>query len=144
MLTANWWPWYDFELHARVPARSFRPVPAVDGGLFTMTRRETPLTTLVRLAKLRWRSEYDYRGMKQALGLFHFEGRTWNGWHHHVTLVSVTHAFRTLQRLARAPKAPCRPEPPPSRPRAPDNPCDSEPAPAPPICHRDIPTRIRI
>ncbi|MFF3129994.1 IS701 family transposase, partial [Streptomyces sp. NPDC057908] len=41
---------------------------------------------------------------KQALGLAHFEGRTWTGWHHHVTLVSVAHAFCTLQRLARAPK----------------------------------------
>ncbi|MCX4722421.1 IS701 family transposase [Streptomyces sp. NBC_00963] len=65
---------------------------------------DTPLTTLVRLAKLRWRIEHDYREMKQALGLTHFEGRTFNGWHHHVTLVSVAHAFCTLQRLARAPK----------------------------------------
>jgi SRSO17 transposase len=65
---------------------------------------DTPLTTLVRLAKLRWRIEHDYREMKQALGLAHFEGRTWAGWHHHVTLVSVAHAFCTLQRLARAPK----------------------------------------
>ncbi|WP_331744919.1 IS701 family transposase (plasmid) [Streptomyces sp. NBC_01136] len=64
-----------------------------------------PLTTLVRLAKLRWRIEHDYREMKQALGLAHFEGRTWNGWHHHVTLVSAAHVFCTLQRLARAPKA---------------------------------------
>ncbi|MGW5782347.1 IS701 family transposase [Streptomyces sp. NPDC003863] len=65
---------------------------------------DTPLTTLARLAKLRWRIEHDYREMKQALGLAHFEGRTWPGWHHHVTLVSVAHAFCTLQRLARAPK----------------------------------------
>ncbi|MBB4893360.1 SRSO17 transposase [Streptomyces olivoverticillatus] len=65
---------------------------------------DTPLTTLVRLAKLRWRIEHDYREMKQALGLAHFEGRTWQGWHHHVTLVSAAHAFCTLQRLARAPK----------------------------------------
>ncbi|MFF7191966.1 IS701 family transposase [Streptomyces sp. NPDC008222] len=63
-----------------------------------------PLATLVRLAKLRWRIEHDYRETKQALGLSHFESRTWGGWHHHVTLVSVAHAFRTLQRLARAPK----------------------------------------
>ncbi|WP_307135696.1 IS701 family transposase [Streptomyces aurantiacus] len=63
-----------------------------------------PLATLVRLAKLRWRIEHDYREMKQALGLAHFEGRTWNGWHHHVTLVAAAHAFCTLQRLARAPK----------------------------------------
>lgn len=65
----------------------------------------TPLTTLVRLAKLRWRIEHDYREMKQALGLAHFEGRTWGGWHHHVTLVSVAHAFCTLQRLAQSPKS---------------------------------------
>ncbi|WP_417801248.1 IS701 family transposase [Streptomyces sp. NRRL S-448] len=65
---------------------------------------DTPLTTLVRLAELRWRIEHDYREMKQALGLDHFEGRTWTGWHHHVTLVSVAHAFCTLQRLAHAPK----------------------------------------
>ncbi|RNL71029.1 IS701 family transposase [Streptomyces sp. I6] len=65
---------------------------------------DTPLTTLVRLAKLRWRIEHDYREMKQALGLAHFEGRTWNGWHHHVTLVSAAHAFCTLQRMAQAPK----------------------------------------
>lgn len=57
----------------------------------------TALTTLVRLAKLRRRIEHDYREMKQALGLAHFEGRTWNGWHHHVTLVSIAHAFCTLQ-----------------------------------------------
>ncbi|MGI8329255.1 23S ribosomal RNA methyltransferase Erm [Actinomadura scrupuli] len=43
MLTASWWPWYEFELHARVPARSFRPVPSVDGGLLSMSRRATPL-----------------------------------------------------------------------------------------------------
>ncbi|MFE4832092.1 IS701 family transposase [Streptomyces sp. NPDC056672] len=72
---------------------------------------DTPLTTLVRPAKPRRRIEHDYREMKQALGLTHFEGRTFNGWHHHVTLVSAAHAFCTLQRLARTPKetAPARP-----------------------------------
>ncbi|OON72198.1 hypothetical protein B1H18_30590 [Streptomyces tsukubensis] len=43
-------------------------------------------------------------GVKQALGLAHFEGRTWPGWHHHVTLVPVAHAFWTLQRLNSSPK----------------------------------------
>jgi 23S rRNA (adenine-N6)-dimethyltransferase len=43
MLTAAWWPWFGFALHARVPARAFRPMPSVDGGLLTMTRRGTPL-----------------------------------------------------------------------------------------------------
>ncbi|WP_442810414.1 MULTISPECIES: transposase [unclassified Streptomyces] len=65
----------------------------------------TPLTTLVRLAKLRWRIEHDYRELKQPLGLVHFEGRSFNGWHHLVTLASLTHAFCTLRRLATAPKA---------------------------------------
>ncbi|RSO09969.1 IS701 family transposase [Streptomyces sp. WAC 05379] len=65
---------------------------------------DTPLATLVRTAKLRWRIEHDYREMKQALGPAHFEGRTWRGWHHHVTLVSVAHAFCTLQRITRSPK----------------------------------------
>jgi SRSO17 transposase len=58
-----------------------------------------PLVELVRLARLRWRVEQDYRELKGALGLDHFEGRGWVGWHHHVTLVSVAHGFLTLQRL---------------------------------------------
>jgi SRSO17 transposase len=59
----------------------------------------TPLVDLVRLARLRWRVEQDYRELKGALGLDHFEGRGWVGWHHHVTLVSVAHGFLTLERL---------------------------------------------
>jgi hypothetical protein len=43
--------------------------------------------------------EHDYRELKDARGLDHFEGRSWIGWHHHVTLVSVAHAFVTLERL---------------------------------------------
>ncbi|MGH3599545.1 MAG: IS701 family transposase [Pseudonocardiaceae bacterium] len=59
---------------------------------------DTELETLVRLGKLRWRIEQDYRELKDALGLDHFEGRTYRGWNHHVTLVTVAHAFLTLQR----------------------------------------------
>ena len=62
---------------------------------------DTPLVTLVRLGKLRWRIEQDYRELKGALGLDHYEGRSWPGWHHHVTLVSVAHGFLTLERLGR-------------------------------------------
>jgi SRSO17 transposase len=69
---------------------------------------DTPLQQLVHLAKLRWRVEHDYRELKDALGLDHFEGRSWQGWHHHVTLVSVAHAFVTLERLD--PKRLRRPE----------------------------------
>ncbi|MFF4507555.1 IS701 family transposase [Streptomyces sp. NPDC001401] len=63
----------------------------------------TPTADLVRWAKMRWRIEHDYRELKHGLGLDHFEGRTWRGWHHHVTLVTTAQAFLTLQRLA--PKA---------------------------------------
>jgi SRSO17 transposase len=54
---------------------------------------------LVGLARLRWRVEQDYRELKGALGLDHFEGRGFLGWLHHVTLVSVAHGFLTLERL---------------------------------------------
>ncbi|GII01083.1 hypothetical protein Pta02_30910 [Planobispora takensis] len=64
---------------------------------------DSALRTLVRAAKARWRVEHDYRELKQALGLAHFEGRTWPGWHHHVVLISIAHAFVTTERLA--PKA---------------------------------------
>jgi SRSO17 transposase len=59
----------------------------------------TPLVELVRLARLRWRVEQDYRELKGALGLDHFQGRGFLGWHHHVTLASVAHGFLTLERL---------------------------------------------
>jgi SRSO17 transposase len=61
----------------------------------------TPIVELVRLGKLRWRVEQDYRELKGALGLDHFEGRSLPGWHHHVTLVGVAHGFLTLERLRR-------------------------------------------
>jgi SRSO17 transposase len=62
---------------------------------------DTPIVGLVRLGKLRWRIEHDYRELKGALGLDHYEGRSFGGWHHHVTLVSVAHGFLTLERLRR-------------------------------------------
>jgi 23S rRNA (adenine-N6)-dimethyltransferase len=42
-LTAAWWPWYAFDVLSRVPARAFRPVPSVDGGVLAITRRAEPL-----------------------------------------------------------------------------------------------------
>jgi SRSO17 transposase len=59
---------------------------------------DTPITELVRLGKIRWRIEHDYRELKEALGLDHFEGRTWAGWHRHVTLVTAAHLFATTLR----------------------------------------------
>lgn len=43
LMTAEWWPWYDFALVERIPARAFAPVPAVDAGILVITRRATPL-----------------------------------------------------------------------------------------------------
>lgn len=53
---------------------------------------------LVYLAKLRWRIERDYQEMKGELGLDHFEGRTWSGFHHHCAMVAAAHAFLALER----------------------------------------------
>jgi SRSO17 transposase len=58
----------------------------------------TPKKRLVYLAKLRWRIERDYQELKGELGLDHFEGRGWRGFHHHVACVAAAHAFLTLQR----------------------------------------------
>lgn len=65
-----------------------------------------PLRRLVGLAKGRWRIEQDYRELKDELGLDHFEGRSWPGWHHHVTLVSMAHAFLVLETLSRKKNGP--------------------------------------
>jgi SRSO17 transposase len=53
----------------------------------------------VRVAKSRWKIEQDYQQLKEELGLDHYEGRNWTGWHHHVTLVMLAHAFLTLEML---------------------------------------------
>jgi SRSO17 transposase len=54
---------------------------------------------LARLARLRWQIELDYRQLKGELGLDHYEGRSYLGWHHHTALVTAAHAFLTLERL---------------------------------------------
>jgi SRSO17 transposase len=57
------------------------------------------LKQLVRRAKLRWRVERDYQDLKGEIGLDHFEGRTYPGWHHHVTLTMAAYAFLVTVRL---------------------------------------------
>jgi SRSO17 transposase len=64
----------------------------------------TPITELVRLAKIRWRVEHDYRELKTGLGLARFEGRSFTGWHRHVTLAVLAQAFCTMIRTG--PKVP--------------------------------------
>jgi SRSO17 transposase len=67
---------------------------------------DTPHAQLARLARLRWKIELDYRQLKGELGLDHYEGRSWLGWHHHTALVTAAHGFVTLERLS-----PFRPRP---------------------------------
>jgi len=43
--------------------------------------------------------EQDYLQLKDELGLDHYEGRNWAGWHHHISMVMVAHAFLTLESL---------------------------------------------
>jgi SRSO17 transposase len=63
----------------------------------------TPLKQLVRTAKLRWRIEYDFLELKQELGLNHFEGRSWRGFHHHATLCIAAYGFLVAERCAFSP-----------------------------------------
>lgn len=65
---------------------------------FSNLPEEVSLRRLVRLAKLRWRVEQNYQQLKEELGLDHYEGRGWQGWHHHVTLVCLAYAFLLLER----------------------------------------------
>jgi len=67
--------------------------------LSSLSPRRTSFRGLVRKAKGRFRIEQDYEEMKGELGLDHFEGRSWQGWHHHVTLVTLAYAFLTLEKI---------------------------------------------
>jgi len=82
-------------LIAQWPAETDQPVKY---WLSSLPADTTP-TELVRLGKIRWRIEHDYRELKTGLGLDHFEGRSWTGWHRHVTLVTAAHLFLTSLRL---------------------------------------------
>jgi SRSO17 transposase len=100
----------NIELRRRAADRQRAADSLAAGRVAAGRRRADPLLAVVaarrhaadrtvRLGKLRWRIEHDYRELKDVLGLDHFEGRSYRGWHHHVTLVSVAHGFLTLERL---------------------------------------------
>jgi SRSO17 transposase len=73
-------------------------VMPTDYWLAQLGEQSLGLRWLVKTARARWRVEMDYRELKEELGLDHYEGRFWLGWHHHVTLVSMAFAFlRTEQ-----------------------------------------------
>ena len=66
---------------------------------------QTRLTALVRLAKHRWIIERDYEELKQELGLGHYEGRGWRGFHHHATLCIAAYGFLVIERTRFSPSA---------------------------------------
>ncbi len=69
-----------------------------DGLLAVKPPADTTHAELARLARLRWTIELDYRQLEGELGLDHYEGRSWAGWHHHTALVTCAHAFLTEER----------------------------------------------
>jgi SRSO17 transposase len=62
---------------------------------------------LVDFAKLRWRIERDYQELKQEVGLGHFEGRGWRGFHHHASLCIAAYGFLISERETIPPSGPC-------------------------------------
>jgi len=58
----------------------------------------TPIATLVDTAKLRWRIERDFQDLKQEIGLDHYEGRGWRGFHHHAALSIAAYGFLVAER----------------------------------------------
>jgi SRSO17 transposase len=67
--------------------------------LSSLPPQRTSFRGVVRKAKGRFRIEQDYEELKGEVGLDHFEGRSWQGWHHHVTLVTLAYAFLMLERI---------------------------------------------
>ena len=78
------------------PSDQERPT---DYWLAQLGNQPVGLRRLVRTVRARWRVELDYREMKEELGLDHYEGRHWLGWHHHVTLVSLAFAFLRSEQI---------------------------------------------
>lgn len=60
---------------------------------------------LIHFTKLRWRIERDYQDLKQEVGLGHFEGRGWRGFHHHATLCIAAYGFLISERETIPPSA---------------------------------------
>jgi SRSO17 transposase len=67
---------------------------------------ETTIASLVDTAKLRWRIERDFQDLKQEIGLDHYEGRGWRGFHHHAALSIAAYGFLVAERSPIPPSAP--------------------------------------
>jgi SRSO17 transposase len=63
------------------------------------------LRELVRVAKHRWIIERDYEELKQEVGIGHYEGRGWRGFHHHATLCIAAYGFLVAERARLSPSA---------------------------------------
>ena len=68
----------------------------------------TSFRRLVDIAKMRWRIERDYQDLKQEIGLGHYEGRGWPGFHHHGTLCIAAYGFLVSERETIPPSGPRR------------------------------------
>ncbi|WP_375784809.1 transposase [Bradyrhizobium sp. Pha-3] len=68
--------------------------------------QDTPFSVLVDIAKQRWRIERDYQELKQEVGLGHYEGRGWRGFHHHATMCIAAYGFLISERGAIPPSDP--------------------------------------
>ena len=79
--------------------------------------RQPALRKLVATAKARWRVEQAYRELKDAPGLGHFEGRFWQGFHHHVALVTAAFVFLRQAQARLRRRAQRKRLPPPTRPQ---------------------------
>jgi SRSO17 transposase len=79
------------------------PVDEKDPTKFTLTTlpRRMSKKEIVRIIKERWRTEIAYEEMKQELGLDHYEGRSFPGWNHHISVVLSCYAFVAAERLRR-------------------------------------------
>jgi len=66
---------------------------------------ETPMLEAVGLWKTRWHVEQGYQQLKEELGLDHFEGRSWPGFHHHAALCFLAYGFLALERLRSTPSS---------------------------------------
>ena len=75
---------------------------------FSNLPANTRLQDLVAIAKQRWIIERDYEELKQELGLGHYEGRGWRGFHHHATLCIAAYGFLISERGAIPPSAKCQ------------------------------------
>jgi SRSO17 transposase len=96
-------------VHRIVPGRGHQPPPrlvvewtsgvARPAGMWVTNLNTTRLPDLVGLLRLAGTARTDLDRMNDESGLRHFEGRSFRGWHHHVTLVSIAHAYRLLCEL---------------------------------------------